>query len=839
MAQRILLFLLVVSGGLTELSQARSAPAAPQKPSFVHGSTPTATGSASLLIAVRDENGTPVASATVTLLPPNRGASLRQVTDYAGRTEFPQLQAGSYGLVVNKEGFYQLTENSVDVRAGTSMEITLSHTQEFNQAVRVVYSPPAIDPARIAASQKLSAEDIINLPYTVTRDIRTALPLMPDVLPGQNGQIHVDGADSSQMVYLLDGFDVAQPANNLNEIRVSTDAIRSVDLENSRESVEYERGSGGVLNLRTAMGDDHLRFTASDFVPSPSTTDGFHIQGFTPRVTLSGPIVRGKAWFLDGLDGEYDHNVFIELPAGQNSDYIGRISNLSRVQINLTPRNQLSGSFLVNNYHEDHANLSLLQPLSTTTRLVQPTYFASLQDEITRTNGLLIQAGFGWSQFSTAQTPLGVTPYVQLPGSAQGNYYMTSHDMARRYEGLLNVYVPPADWHGSHQFLFGGDLERVTDREMAQRQPFTIDNADGIRERAVSFTNLPQFGQSDFNLAGYIEDRWAVSHKFLLVPGLRVEDDDVIRGVLAAPRVAVTYMVTSDGKTKASAGAGLYYDRTNLALLEQALQGPRLDTFYASDGVTVLGTLTTDFAANVASLEAPRFVNWSLGVERELPGRIFLDTEFVERRGQHGFDYQNANGGIAASGIPASGIFVLENNEQDRYDGVTLTGRHTFGEGYNFMISYTRSASTSNTVLRPSLDNPLFSPQLGGPLPWDSPNRILASGWLPVPRVHGWTFAYSLDWHDGYPYSLMNEEQELVGLPDSQRFPHVFVLNVHLEKRFRLFGYELAIRGGFNDVTDRENPSVVENNINAPNFGQFGGFQQRAFTGRIRFLGRK
>ena len=402
MAQRILLFLIVVSGGLTELSQARAALDATQKPLLVQGSTLAAASSASLLLVIRDENGVPVASATVTLLPPNRGASLRQATDYAGRAEFPHLQAGRYGLVVNKEGFYQLTENSVNVRSGTSMEITLSHTQEFKQAVRVVYSPPAIDPARVAASEKLSAEDIVNLPYTVTRDIRTALPLMPDVLPGPNGQIHVDGADSSQLVYLLDGFDVAQPVNNLNEIRVSTDAIRSVDLENSRESVEYERGSGGILNLRTAMGDDHFRFTASDFVPSPSTTEGFHIQAFTPRVTLSGPIVRGKAWFLDGLDGEYDHNVFIELPAGQNSDYIGRLSNLARVQINLTPHNQISGSFLVNDYHEDHANLSLLQPLSTTTRLVQPTYFVSLQDEITQTNGLLIQAGLGWSQFSTA-----------------------------------------------------------------------------------------------------------------------------------------------------------------------------------------------------------------------------------------------------------------------------------------------------------------------------------------------------------------------------------------------------------------------------------------------------
>jgi hypothetical protein len=838
MRKRIVVLFVLASGGLTGPSRSWAARRPAQKASTARGS-PAEAGTASLLVTVRDENGLAVRSATVTLFPPNQAPTVSQITDYAGRTQFQHLQTGGYHLLVNKEGFYQLTENSVNVRPGSAIEVTLSHTQEFKQAVHVVYSPPTIDPSRAAATQKLSAEDVINLPYAVTRDIRTALPFMPEVLPDQNGQIHVDGADSNQIVYLLDGFDVTQPVNALNEIRVSTDAIRSVDLENSRESVEYERGSGGVLNLQTAMGDDHYRFTASDFVPSISNADGFHIQAFTPRVTFSGPIARGRAWFLDGVDGEYDHNVFTELPPGQNSDYVGRISNLARAQINLSPENQLSGSFLFNDYHEDHTNLSLLQPLSTTTQLVQPTYFVSLQDEVSRSNGLLLQAGFGAAQFSTTQTPLGTVPYIQQPGSAQGNYYMTSQDTARRYEGRLNVYLPAAGWHGNHQFLIGGDLERTTDSEAIERQPFTIENADGTRERAVSFTGPTQFSQNNFDLAGYVQDRWSISRRLFLVPGFRVEGDDLIRSVLAAPRVAATYMVTNDAKTKVSAGAGLYYDRTNLALLEQALQGQRLDTFYGPDGVTGLGTLTTAFASNMTALQAPRFLNWSLGVERELPGRIFLDTEFVERRGRYGFDYENLNSGIRSSGIPTSGLFVLQNNEQDRYDGVTFTARHTFGEGYNFMVSYMRSASTSNTVLRPSLDNPLFSPQLGGPLPWDSPNRILASGWLPVPRVHAWTFAYSLDWHDGYTYSPMNQEQELVGLPDSQRFPRFFVLNAHVEKRFRLFGYELAIRGGFNDVTGRGNPSVVENNINAPNFGQFGGLQHRAFTGRIRFLGRK
>jgi hypothetical protein len=838
MAERILLILAIAAGALTAVAPT-VAVGAPNQEARSTAQSSSTTGGGSFLVTVHDENGVAVPSARVLLSPPGGAASISRVTDYAGRAEFASLAAGTYGLVVQKEGFYQLSDNAVVVSPEASLEVTLHHLQEFKQAVHVVYSPPEIDPSRTAATQKLSAEEIIHLPYTTTRDIRTALPLMPDVLPDQNGQIHVDGAGSDQMEYTLDGFDVTQPVNALNEIRVSTDAVRSIDLERSRESTEYGDASGGVLNLGTGMGDDRFRYSATDFIPSPSTLRGFHIQNVTPRASLSGPLVRGRAWFFVAVDGEYDHNVFSELPPGQDTDYIGRISNLARLQVNLTPGNQLTGSFLVNSFREDHSGLSVVQPLSTTTRLDQPAYFASLKDEITRANGLLVQLGAGFVQFSATQTPLGSQPYIQLPGSAAGNYYLTSHDTARRYQGLINVFLPPTHWLGSHLLSFGTDLERITDAESAARQPFTIERADGTLERSVSFTGPPNFNENNFSLAGYIQDRWSLSNHLLLEPGFRLQGDDLLRRVLAAPRLAATYMLTSDGKTKLSAGGGIYYDRTNLDLFERSLQGQRQDVFYATDGVTPLGTVTTQFTANLAALEAPRFFNWSLGLERELPGKIFLDTEFVERHGQHGFDYQNLGAGITPSGIPSSGLFALENSRQDKYDGVTTTARHTFREGYTLMLSYTRSAARSSTLLDSSLDSPFFGPQLGGSLEWDAPNRIVSWGWLPLPCLHGWTFAYSLDWHDGYPYNLTNEEQELVGLPDRARFPRFYTLDVHLEKRFRLLGYELALRAGFNDVTGRGDPSAVNNNIDSPMFGQLGGFEHRAFTGRIRFLGRK
>ena len=37
-----------------------------------------------------------------------------------------------------------------------------------------------------------------------------------------------------------------------------------------------------------------------------------------PRFTVSGPLRKGKMWFFDALDGEYDNIVVTELPNGRN-----------------------------------------------------------------------------------------------------------------------------------------------------------------------------------------------------------------------------------------------------------------------------------------------------------------------------------------------------------------------------------------------------------------------------------------------------------------------------------------------------------------------------------------
>jgi hypothetical protein len=209
-------------------------------------------------------------------------------------------------------------------------------------------------------------------------------------------------------------------------------------------------------------------------------------------------------------------------------------------------------------------------------------------------------------------------------------------------------------------------------------------------------------------------------------------------------------------------------------------------------------------------------------------------VDFIQKRGRNGFAFVSSS--LAESGQPTC-QYKLTNIGRDRFDSIQVDVRHTFKGQFPFLVSYTRSATRSNAVVDFNLDNPIYSPQAGGPLPWDSPNRFLSWGGSPLWR--GVTLFYSLDWRDGYPFSVVNQDQQLVGAPGSRRFPAYFELNVHVERRFWLWGYQLALRAGFNNITGHQNMASVVNNIDSPQFLSFGDAQGRAFTARIRFLGKK
>ncbi len=797
----------------------------------------------SLNIIVLDENSVAVPAARVRLVGPS--GSLQCETDLTGHCKFPPLAGSPWHLRVDKEGFYAADLPSIQ-NTGT-LEVDLHHQEEVKENVDVVESVPAIDPAQVSSQEALSGIDILDIPYPNTRDYRYALEYIPGVVLDQSGQPHVAGAESYQSMVLLDGFNVAQPANGLLLVRPSTDSLRRVTVETSRVSAEYGKGTAGVLSLQTGIGDDHYRFAATNFLPSFQHKTGWSFDKVDPRITVSGPIVKGKLWFFDGLDGEYDNLIVPQLPPDQNNDTIWRGGNIAKVQANVTTQDIVTGSFLMDWLHDDHQGISALAPPVTRPRVSDNVYVASVKEQHTFSRDTLLELGFAFDQYGLRLSPSGRQGYVLSPQGAQGNYFMNADNTAQRSQALANFYIP-GEWHGRHALLFGTDLDRLSYDQLYNRSPVSTVAQSGAIAPNTTCLGPPAVPPNpspcalysvylgaapsitnNVEASTYIQDRWSPTSRLLVEPGVRFDWDEIVRRPLFSPRLAGTYVLDNSGNTKISAGIGVFYQSTPLALIALPLQGSRHDYFFAPTGALTRSVLTT-FSADRNTLLAPRYVNWSVALERKLPWQIFLKTEFLRRSGKDGFVY-NTLGGFGSTD------FFLQNTRQDRYYSFKVDLRRVFHDRYSLNGSYVRSRSTSNQVLDYSLDNLLSSPQISGPYGWDSPNRFIS--WGLVPLLKGFDLAYSMQARSGFPFPVVNPQQQLVLPPGVHRFPMYFTLNPHIEKRFHALGFYWALRGGFDNVTNRQNAYTVNNVLGSSQYLRFSSFDKRAFTARIRFLGRK
>lgn len=796
-----------------------------------------------LTITVTDENGVAVHAARVRLQ--SAGGFLNCETDLVGQCRFPSLSSVPWQLQVEKEGFYALS--LAKVQTSGTLDITLHHQQEVRENVNVVESVPAIDPQQVSAQERLSGIDIVNIPYPNTRDYRYALEYIPGVVLDQSAQPHVEGAESYETLVVLDGFNVTQPANGQLLVRPSTDALRDVTVESSRIPAQYGKGPAGVLSLNTGIGDDHYRFAATNFIPSFQNKNGWAFDKVDPRFTLSGPIVKGKLWFFDGLDGEYDNVIIVGLPKNENNDTIWRGGNLAKVQANLTTHDIVTGSFLLDWLHDDHLGLSTLAPPATRPADSENVYVASVKEQHTFEGDKLLEFGFNFDRYGLAQTPIGKQSYVLTPEGALGNYYLHANTTADRLQGMSNFFVP-RQWHGRHDLIFGTDLDHLSYQQSFVRSPVsTLREGQTLAAGAtclgpppVPTNTSPCALYSVFSGAlpstiynseasAYFQDRWSPVPRLLVEPGLRFDWDQFIRRPLFSPRLAGTYMLSNSGNTKISAGIDVIYQSTNLSLLAQPLQGSAHDYFFDGAGNLASSVIAT-FSVNRNILSAPRYINWSVALEQKLPAQVFLKAEFLRRRGRDALVY---NTPVGAHGTD----FLLQNTRQDDYTAFKLDLRHTFRQRYVVTASYVRSSSTSNQVLDYSLDSLLVSPQVPGPYPWDTPNRFI--GWGLLPLVKGFDFAFSVEIRSGFPFAILNQQQQLVLPPGVYRFPTYSTLNPHLEKRFHAAGFNWALRGGFENILNSQNPYTVDNIRGSPQFLRFSNFDRRAFTARIRFLGRK
>jgi hypothetical protein len=790
-----------------------------------------------VVLTVIDQNGLTVSAAQVTVEEPGQPA-IRIVTDYAGRCSWTPRQTQPYKVRVEKPGFYQNTTSDIDPQQKT-LRLVLTHEEVLQQEVDVKASTPGIDTEQVSDQKTMNVPEIVNVPYPTNRDIRNLLPFTPGVVQDSSGQVHVAGSETFMTLDTLDGFDIRSPVYGTLDMRLSTDAVRSIDTETTRYPVEYGRSTGGVIAFTTGMGDNKFRYDATNFVPSFRNLNGVRFDTLEPRFTFSGPIVRNKVWFFDAIETQYNDIYIPELPANADTDHLIRGSNLIKLQANLASRNTLTTGLLFNDFHSPYDGISALTPQQSTDNHDIIAWLPWVRDQQSFKNGVMLDSGFAVMRYREGFEPHGTIPYDLTPELSMGSNFETLTTRSQRVAGYINAYLPPQHWAGSHQLRAGIDADHIGFDQNQAVAPVNYLREDRTLLRQSVFPNFAPFTRHNLELGAYVEDRWTPRTGLLVEPGLRFDWDEIIRRPLLSPRIAFTWSPPGlESTTKLTAGIGEYHDHTQFEYLTRALAGIRYDTYYAADGTTPTGPpLETTFTANDSSLREAHALNWSIGAQQKLPAQIYLGANFMQKHLSDEFVYANQSGSAALSGN-----YVLTNARQDHYHSIEVDARRTFSGNYALFTSYTRSSATTNSALDYIPTIPILGPQQSGPLFFDVPNRVVSWGWLPawapwLPSIHkNWDFVYTLDWHSGFPFDSINANEQIVGPAGSHSFPNYLNFSPGLEWRFHFRGKYFGLRGVAENITNSADPYIVNNNFDSPQYLTFTQPLGRAFTTRIRLI---
>lgn len=781
---------------------------------------------------VVDENGVPIAAAKISLQIQN-GKSYRTETDGAGRFVFRNLVAGDYQVEARKEGFFVLTGEVLTLHRGAN-EITLSlrHADEVRERVEVTAQANQIDTQDTTERETLTARDIRDIPVPNSHILQDSLIAMPEVVQDNVGGLHIAGARAGETQYLLDGFEVGDPINNTMSARFNVDATRAAEVQTGRIGAGYAHSGANVLNLETPDGDDKWRFGTTNPVPGIDIQRGPRLGDWYPRFTFSGPIERGRFWFSDAASLQHTFTLVRELPAGQDISTQWAGDNLLRLQYNITAKHILHASYLYNRTDDANIGLDALDPISTTLDFKQQRTFVSVKDQIWLYD-TLIEVGAAGDDEVQDFVPQGTSPYILLVNGTRGNFFARIHEHGGRVQGFTNIIAASRHWHGTHQVALGGNVAGVEFHQAATRGEVQALRADGTLVRQSTFAGAATPDVSNTQAGGFAQDTWSFAKKYVLQAGVRADGDQLTGSAMVEPRLSGNVLPFGDDRAKLSLGWGIYNAPLNLSVIAQARDQAQVDTFFDSTGtMAVAGPATSRFVLPSSGLRQPRFTTTSAGWQQKLFRNTLVELNLLARNGYHGFAY------VDQTPTQTGGIFLLQDTRKDRYRAATISARHVFSEDTTVYAAYTRSRAHSNEVLNPGLGSIFFAPQQSAPLAWDAANRFLSWGWTPT---HIWKVqvSYFLEYRSGYPFSLVNLEQQLVGPANSSRFPDYVNLNLALERKFGFRGYLWAVRIQAVNALDRRNPNVVVNNVDAPNFGVFTGGQRRAFTARVRFVGRK
>jgi hypothetical protein len=789
----------------------------------VFGQTPAATGGVEGAVFVGVSSGHAFAAgATVRLSGP---VVIETETDEHGNYKFAAVASGTYRI----EAFLSDLEaaQSISVEAGKIVraELQLKPADVKSSVTVTATASGTKDPA---PSETISEKTLRDAP-NVNERFESSLPLVPGVLRGPDGHINLKGTRNTQSGALVNSANVTDPVTGGTAINLPIDVVSSVQIISNSYDPQYGKFTGAVATVATKTSDyDRFHFSIQNILPRLRDRDGT-IAGLgaaTPRMTLTGPIVKGRMAITQSFEYRYLRTPVNSLPPSQRDTKLESFDSYTQIDFNITPKQTATASLALYPQKLDFLGLNTFTPQPSTPDFHQRGFQVYLQHRyIVGDKGLLVSQ-FSYKRFDADITAQSDDPYRLQLETTEGGFFNRQARRTSRSSFQENYQFAPKRFAGSHQFTVGMSYEHSSYDGHQSFLPVEIDGVSGMPIERISFTSPSSFQVDQNETAWFAGDQWAISPRFTMNLGVRFDSDTITSSTHAAPRAGFLLAVTGDGKTLLKGGVGLFYDRIPLMV--------PIFPDLPNRTVTVLGQVDSSvFYRNTINgdLENPRSTSWNLELDRQLLAGLSLRLAYEQRNTTRDFVVSPISSGV-------TGVLELSNRGSDSYREFQVAARYQIAR-HVLNASYVRSRAFGDlndfNQFFGNLAQPVIQPNARGRLSFDAPNRFLFWGTLAAPWKLTLVPIYEI--HTGFPYSMENEFREYVGPRNVARFPRFSSFDLQITRPLTLpFGEKhLHARVGMGvfNLFNHFDPRDVQNNVASARFGQFFNTAWREYRGKF------
>ena len=262
---------------------------------------------------VTDDTGQPLPGVSITISGPALIGKVTAVTNADGMFRAPSLTPGTgYEVRAELSGFETTVQKGLIVNLNKTITIEIvMKPSTIQQEVTIIAPTPAVDVVRSATSQTITSDVLDSLP--LGRNVSYVLAMAPGAV---SGSVHGDGR--GEVGAVMDGIQMTEPdvggVGFGYDVGIAWDMVEEYELVTAGATAQFFNSTSGLTNVLMKSGGNKFSGEVSLYYTNESLADihipepdlqalnlakpSVPVYALDAAVTLGGPIVKDKVWFM-------------------------------------------------------------------------------------------------------------------------------------------------------------------------------------------------------------------------------------------------------------------------------------------------------------------------------------------------------------------------------------------------------------------------------------------------------------------------------------------------------------------------------------------------------------